>query len=81
MTGPFSLPALLHCNLKALPSELKQNLLIRDTLVAWRETRRKFNLSPWISNHLPIHRDPTFPQPQQYAGYAEWASHGLLRLQ
>lgn len=69
MTSPLSLPDLLHCNLIFLPLNLKPNLLIRDTFVSWCETRRKLNLSPWVSNDLPIHRNPTFPQTVQHSGF------------
>lgn len=41
MVQPWTLLAVLHWQPKALPVELKQNILIKDTITTWRQVRRK----------------------------------------
>lgn len=62
MVAPCGLSALLHCRIRSLPPLLKCNLLIRDTLLGWREIRKKLGLSPLLFQHLPILRHPLLPQ-------------------
>lgn len=83
LATPYCLPAVLHCKLWSIPPHLRQNLLLRDTLIAWHEVRRKTNLSPWISQNLPIHGNhsflPTTPT-TSYSGFKAWAHHKLLHF-
>lgn len=50
---PFNLHAVLHSRLRALPQPLRSNLLIKDTVIAWREIRKILGLPSTISKHLP----------------------------
>lgn len=65
VTSPFSLSVLLHCGTRSIPFPLKHNLLIQDTVGAWREIGKKLGFSPFMSNHLHI-CGPLFPQAQQH---------------
>lgn len=77
MASPYSLPALLHCKLQNIPSHLQHNLLIQDTLVAWRVTRHKLKLSPWVLRYLPIHENPSFQSIKRHVRCTVWASQNL----
>lgn len=43
MAHPYSLVALLHCKWKTIHLDLQHNLLLRDTVIAWRETRKRMD--------------------------------------
>lgn len=45
-----------------LPKGLKNNILLKDTIVAWQLVRRELKLPTTISMHLPILGNPQFPQ-------------------
>lgn len=77
MVRPFNLAALLHSSLQKIPRHIKQNLLFRDTIVAWREVRRKLGLSPFVSKFLRIQGNPMFPPRLQYEPFSKWRDKGL----
>lgn len=77
LAAPYDLPAFLHCKLWSTPSHLCHNLLSRDTMIAWREVRRKLNLSPCVSQHLPIHENPSFSSTTSHSGLKIWAHQKL----
>lgn len=60
MSAPWDLKALLHVPPKQLPLEIKNNLLIRDTVVAWQTTRQKEGRSISMSRYSPIQNNPQF---------------------
>lgn len=78
MVNPIDLAALLHRSLQKLPAPIKHNLLFRDTIVAWREIRKKLGISPHISNHLPIFGNPLFTPSLQYEPFSKWKDKGLV---
>lgn len=45
LATPYCLSALLHCKLWSIPPHLCQKLLLRDTLIAWRDVRCKLHIS------------------------------------
>lgn len=80
MVTLYCLPALLHSKLRSIPPHLQHNLLIRDTLIAWREVRQKLSLSPWISQLLPIHGNPSFSPTLSRSTMQAWAHQKLLHF-
>lgn len=66
MADQCGLAALLHCKLHSLSSSLKYNLLLCDSLIAWREVRKKLGIFPFLSQYLPIIGHPLFPPLWQY---------------
>lgn len=77
MALPYSLAALLHCKWKSIPSALQQNLLLWDTAIAWRETRKSLKLSPFMCRYLPIQYNPNFPQGMEHKSFLIWKHKGL----
>lgn len=73
MVDLCGLSASMHCKTNSLPPSLKHNLLLRDTLIAWREIRKKLGISPFLFQYLPITGHPLFSQEWQY--FSTWASH------
>lgn len=80
MAHPYSLVALLHCKWKSIPPPYQQNLLLRDTAVAWREARKILKLSPFMSRHLPIQGNPSFSPGLEYKPFIVWQEKGLTKF-
>lgn len=80
MTSPHTLSAILHSNLNALPPHLKSNTLIRDTIIAWRETRKLLGLPSNISRHLLIQGNPMFLPSTMHKAFDQWGSNGLTKV-
>lgn len=80
MVYPYSLKALLHAKWKSVLPDLQHNLLLQDTVIAWREIRKKLNLSPYISRHLPIHGNPMFPSGMEHKAFSLWQEQGLTKF-
>lgn len=80
MAQPYSLVALLHCRWKSIPPPIQHNLLLRDTAIAWREIRKALKLSPFMSRHLPIQGNPSFPPGLEYKPFTIWQQKGLTHF-
>lgn len=80
MAHPYSLVALLHCRWKSVPSPHQHNLLLRDTAVAWRESRKILKVSPFMSIHLPIQGNPAFPPSLEHKSFKTWEQKGLTKF-
>lgn len=80
MASPWDLKAMLHVPPKLLPTTLKNNLLVRDTVVAWQIIRRKEGLSVSLSRHSPIQNNPQFIPGQGNKIFEEWKDNGLDRF-
>lgn len=77
---PWSLTAFLHTDICKLPQQLKNSLIYRDTVIAWREVRRKLELSPRLFNFTLISHNPMFPQGSHHEPFNEWALKGLIQF-
>lgn len=62
MAHPLDLSTLLHVPSSRLPRGLKNNVILKDTIVAWQSVRRELKLPITISAHLLILGNPQFPQ-------------------
>lgn len=80
MAYPYSLVALLHCKWKTVPPLYQHNLLLRDTAIAWREARKYFKLSHFMSSHLPIQGNPSFPPGLEHKPFTVWQEKGLTKF-
>lgn len=60
MAHPWDLAALLHTPPSRLPKEIKHNVILRDTIVAWQAIRKELKLPIKISPHLPMMGNPNF---------------------
>lgn len=66
MVSHWNLAVLLHAPLSTLQTSLKENILIRDTIFAWREVRKKLHLPVTLSQYTPFMNNPNFPHGQDY---------------
>lgn len=77
--GYRTLNSLLHSDLCRLPKDIRTHSLYRDTVVAWRQYRRKLNQP--IAPHTSIYGDPNFYQSREHGMYEGWKiqsrEHGM----
>ncbi|XP_044131118.1 uncharacterized protein LOC122924254 [Bufo gargarizans] len=78
--APWSLVALLHARLPAIPRWIKKSLLFKDTIAAWRILRKKYWLSYRISKHLPLWNNPEFIQGNKNQLFEEWRRKGIVTV-
>lgn len=77
MTKPWDLKALLHTPIKTLPPKLKNNFLIRDTIIALQMTRRALKLTTTMLRYVQIQHNPNSRQGQDHEAYKLWKDNGL----
>lgn len=73
--SPLTLPAVLHSSLRALPPHLRDNAIIRHTVIAWGEVRKLMGLPSTISCHLAIQSNPMFLLFTIYKTFNYWRTH------
>lgn len=73
----WKLEAILHTKVTSLPIQLKNNLLYRDTVVAWREARPMAGKLHICTKHTPIRGNLMFPQGTDTVVYRQWEERGL----
>lgn len=78
MSDPFSLKALLHTKWKAMPPHLQHNILLRDTVIAWREVRKQLWLPLSISKFSPIVGNTDFTPGLDSSVFSSWKKKGLI---
>lgn len=69
---PWHLEAILHTKVSSLPSRLKQRVLYRETVIAWRETLQSLGRSFLFTHYTPIQGNPMFLQGTEQAGFRQW---------
>lgn len=80
MAQPYELSSLLHSNLKLLPPNLQYSLLIQDTVITWRDIRKRLGVSLHILSCLPIYGNPMFPQATHHKAFYIWRLKGLNQV-
>lgn len=73
-----------HCSITEpyiySPPRLRTNILFRETIVVWKEAKKKSHLPRGISLYSPILHNPNFPnfpQGKTYKALSTWADNGL----
>lgn len=77
---PYSLSGIIHSNWKSLPPRIRYNILYRDTIISWRETRKLVKLPTGLSPHLTIQGNPMFPQGSRPGPFMLWQQRGLRKI-
>lgn len=78
--APWSLSGILHTPLGQLPPYIKKNVLLRDTIIAWRELRKLYRIPGTVSPLMPIRSSPVFPVGQQLCHFLTWERRGIRVL-
>lgn len=76
----WKLEAILHTKVTSLPIQLKNNLLYRDTVVAWREALPMTGDLHICTKHTSIRGNLMLPQGTDTAVYRQWEKRGLLHF-
>lgn len=77
MVHPYDLSAILHSNPNTLPPHLKTSVIIKDTVIAWRETRKLLKVPSSISKYLKIQGNPMFLPSIIHKAFGQWKLKGL----
>ncbi|PIO40484.1 hypothetical protein AB205_0190240 [Aquarana catesbeiana] len=80
MAYPYDLSAILHSNPNTLPPHLKSSVLLRDTVIAWREVRKLLKLPSNISRYLKIQGNPMFLPSTLHKAFGQWKLGGLTNV-
>ena len=59
---------------------LKNNIIVYNTLLVWRDVKKYLNISPVISLRSPLALNPDLPAQIRSIGLTEWTSKGLLNF-
>lgn len=73
----WSLVGLLHAKFSMLPTSVKTSILLRDTLVAWKQMQKKFRLSHEVSRLMPLWSHVEFPAGRDSKLFDVWKRSGL----
>lgn len=74
---PRQLNSLLFINNIDQLKPLKNNSIVFNTLLVWRDIRRYLKIPSILSVWLPLSLDPDFPHQIRAIGLSEWSSKGL----
>ena len=58
-------------------NHLKNNTMVYNTLLVWRDVKKYLNISPAISLWSPLTLNPDLPAQIRSIGLLEWSSRGL----
>lgn len=80
LLAPWSLAALLHRKHSALPKEIRNRLLIKDTIAAWKACRETFKLPYQLSKYMPLWGHPEFRQGLEGKQFQMWRDRSILTV-
>lgn len=80
MASPYDLSAILHSNPNNLPPHLKTSVLLRDTVITWRDVRKLLGLPSNVSRHLKIQGNPMFLPSTLHEAFNQWKTRGLTNI-
>lgn len=75
LASPYHLSGILHSKIQPLPKDLQNNILIRDTVIAWWEIRKKLHLPPTSLDPRQSHVSSS----NEIQGYDIWRIKGLVK--
>lgn len=81
LASPWSLTSLLHTKFSSLPKTIRNSLLLKDTIVAWKACRKAFGLLFSLSKHMSFWGHPELPQGRENPLFRVWREKGISGLQ